>query len=675
MTTKYVIGQEVEIQNQKGIIKFIGNTEFAPGLWVGIELDSSTGRNDGTINGVKYFDCKPSHGIFVRESFLSIQNQNLKFNFDDEMKKKVEVHGLLLETLHKNSALNQKIEELEEKIKQKGQPGKAFLSEQEKRDEIARLQKEKFLLQREIERFTIEKNILKKNIQQLQDILKAEEPKIVVESNLELWSEISKITKQIDEERVQSQVLENKNNSLMQNIQNARQTAKQQNDELKETLKKKEAYIQKVSESKKNLRDLLSSKGYMRRTSSSTRKIKNKIKQLEAEIRAKKKIVLGIELGKSEHKREMEAVLEVPDEIDRSDWETKVMKRHPEILELRERVKPLHRAVSFSRYYCGAKTEVVDGLTKDVVTQLIMQHYDFYDKKEIRHFIEEKTSIQCITDAENLWDLVMGSPNTEEMTIEERYDLFQDRADKMGLDFVMENDTPIWEEGPDNPKNITFSHNKEEEDDSKKVDFLSTISAANINKLVEKLTYEKGGDPKFVQAMLMTYQSFMKPEHLLFKLIQRYQVPPYDSERSESEKDWLRTKDVIQLRVASIINLWIQKHPGDFDAKLISKLERFLSQYLKFDKPGMEEKIRAQINKIKEGEDLFIEKGMTFAEQPPEPKVPANIFSKTLKLSDLDEEEFARQVTLFVFSTFRKIQPSELVLQAWSKPKLKHKAP
>ncbi|KAJ5069581.1 ras guanine nucleotide exchange factor i-related [Anaeramoeba ignava] len=694
MNSQLKIGQKVQVKNQNGIIKFLGNTEFATGFWIGIELETPTGRNDGSINGVKYFECKENHGIFVRESYLFPPKDAFDL-IDDETLRKIEAHGFLLENLAQNSNKKIQLKEFEEQIIKKGEIGKSFLENQKKQDQLSFLKKEKFVSQREIERLTFEENLLKKQILDVEHLIDSDYSKIGFESNLKIWNDFNTINQLIEEERIQVESLESKNRILMQNIENARKTAKKQNEELKNNLKKKEEYMKKIEESKKNLRGLLNSKGLLRHRNSSTKKIKNKIKEVESKIREKKKILIGIEQGKSKHKREMESVLEIHDETDRSDWESRVMKRHPEILELRERIKPVQRAVSFSRYYCGAKTEIIDGLTKEVISQLIMQHYDFYNQKEITKVLEEKTSIQYqedkgklqdsrlmtllqlgIIDSENLWDLVMKSSNTEGMTNEERYELFQDRADKMGLDFILENDTPIWEEGPDNEKNIIWENVKEDEDDStKKVDFLSTISAANINKLIEKLTYEKGTDPKFVQAMLMTYQSFMKPEHLLLKLIQRYQVPVYDAERNESEKDWIKNKDIIQLRVSSIINLWIQKHPGDFDSKLITKLERFLNQHLKFDKPGMEEKIRAQLQKIKAGEKMSLEKGMSFADSPPEPKVPPNIFSKTLRLEDLEEEEFARQITLFVFSVFHEIQPSELVLQAWSKQKLKQKAP
>lgn len=50
--------------NKTGILRFCGTTEFATGIWAGIELDTATGKNNGSVKGVMYFKCPPNHGIF-----------------------------------------------------------------------------------------------------------------------------------------------------------------------------------------------------------------------------------------------------------------------------------------------------------------------------------------------------------------------------------------------------------------------------------------------------------------------------------------------------------------------------------------------------------------------------------------------------------------------------------
>uniref|UniRef100_A0A672QY79 CAP-Gly domain containing linker protein 1 n=1 Tax=Sinocyclocheilus grahami TaxID=75366 RepID=A0A672QY79_SINGR len=57
--------------NKPGVIQFLGETQFAPGQWAGIVLDEPIGKNDGSVSGVRYFQCEPLKGIFTRPSKLS----------------------------------------------------------------------------------------------------------------------------------------------------------------------------------------------------------------------------------------------------------------------------------------------------------------------------------------------------------------------------------------------------------------------------------------------------------------------------------------------------------------------------------------------------------------------------------------------------------------------------
>ncbi|CEP20793.1 Dynactin, 150 kDa isoform AltName: Full=150 kDa dynein-associated polypeptide; AltName: Full=DAP-150; Short=DP-150; AltName: Full=p150-glued [Cyberlindnera jadinii] len=65
------IGERVTFKDLEGVVRFVGETRFAPGLWVGVELTTRNGKNDGSVKGDRYFTCEKDHGIFVRESMLS----------------------------------------------------------------------------------------------------------------------------------------------------------------------------------------------------------------------------------------------------------------------------------------------------------------------------------------------------------------------------------------------------------------------------------------------------------------------------------------------------------------------------------------------------------------------------------------------------------------------------
>mmetsp|Transcript_87441 Transcript_87441/g.245448 ORF Transcript_87441/g.245448 Transcript_87441/m.245448 type:complete len:259 (+) Transcript_87441:65-841(+) len=68
-----VVGARAFVMGKhRGTIRFVGETKFAPGNWIGVELDEPAGKNDGTVQGVSYFKCEPLKGLFCRPSALSV---------------------------------------------------------------------------------------------------------------------------------------------------------------------------------------------------------------------------------------------------------------------------------------------------------------------------------------------------------------------------------------------------------------------------------------------------------------------------------------------------------------------------------------------------------------------------------------------------------------------------
>ncbi|XP_068865435.1 CAP-Gly domain-containing linker protein 4 isoform X3 [Aphelocoma coerulescens] len=62
--------------NEMGTIRYIGPTDFAPGIWLGLELRSAKGKNDGSVGEKRYFTCKLNHGVLVRPSRVTYRGIN-----------------------------------------------------------------------------------------------------------------------------------------------------------------------------------------------------------------------------------------------------------------------------------------------------------------------------------------------------------------------------------------------------------------------------------------------------------------------------------------------------------------------------------------------------------------------------------------------------------------------
>uniref|UniRef100_A0A8C3XHK0 Centrosomal protein 350 n=1 Tax=Cyanoderma ruficeps TaxID=181631 RepID=A0A8C3XHK0_9PASS len=81
--SNFNIGDRVLVSKvQPGTLRFKGLTKFAKGFWAGVELDKPEGNNNGTYDGIKYFDCREKHGIFAPPQKISHITESIDSHLD-----------------------------------------------------------------------------------------------------------------------------------------------------------------------------------------------------------------------------------------------------------------------------------------------------------------------------------------------------------------------------------------------------------------------------------------------------------------------------------------------------------------------------------------------------------------------------------------------------------------
>ena len=63
-----------------GILRYVGVPEFSEGVWCGVVLDQPTGKNNGSVHGIRYFMCEPNCGMFVPINKVEIDTRSRRMH-------------------------------------------------------------------------------------------------------------------------------------------------------------------------------------------------------------------------------------------------------------------------------------------------------------------------------------------------------------------------------------------------------------------------------------------------------------------------------------------------------------------------------------------------------------------------------------------------------------------
>ncbi|KAJ3158322.1 Son of sevenless 2 [Geranomyces michiganensis] len=224
----------------------------------------------------------------------------------------------------------------------------------------------------------------------------------------------------------------------------------------------------------------------------------------------------------------------------------------------------------------------------------------------------------------------------------------------------------IWEE--DGNSNIQLT---------KDASGVSVIGSATLNKLIERLTDEKGEGTsqylEYVRTFLLTYQSFATGAMVLRKLTERYHAP---RNRKTTFASYDHFRLTIQLRVCNVLLQWVKRHPMDFikpkDGKEFwSEAMRFTEDVLAWDQSNLARQIRRNLVKMKDNTHPALAKHLILKSSGR----PGELDPRKLSVFRYAVEDIAQQLTIIEHAFLADILPAELLNQAWSKPDAEVKAP
>ncbi|XP_053604427.1 tubulin-folding cofactor B [Plodia interpunctella] len=71
---------------RRAVVRYNGPLDGAKGLWIGVQYDEPRGKNDGSVNGKRYFTCPPKYGGFVKPVYVTVGDfPEEECNLDDEI--------------------------------------------------------------------------------------------------------------------------------------------------------------------------------------------------------------------------------------------------------------------------------------------------------------------------------------------------------------------------------------------------------------------------------------------------------------------------------------------------------------------------------------------------------------------------------------------------------------
>lgn len=197
------------------------------------------------------------------------------------------------------------------------------------------------------------------------------------------------------------------------------------------------------------------------------------------------------------------------------------------------------------------------------------------------------------------------------------------------------------------------------------------VKGGTLVALVERLTRHDMLDSNFNTTFLITYPSFTSAAELFHQLVRRFTIQPPAGIRGLDHENWVEKKQrLVRMRVLSILKLWLESNwmeNGDQESKaVLQKMHFFAKEVMLPVLPGTSQILSLIETRLRGQEPENKRLVLTMSSHPPVPILPRNM--RRLKFLDIDQFEFARQLTIIEARSYSKLRVVECLSKGWSKP-------
>jgi len=358
--------------------------------------------------------------------------------------------------------------------------------------------------------------------------------------------------------------------------------------------------------------------------------------------------------------------------LPKSMWEAAAMKRHPNLLALTEKLRPISKKKSYGLLVGASRSENKSAISSQSVLQIVMEYLKHLKMDAVVKTIQEESSEKYV-EKSSKEPIMLNLLRVAHRTIKGRDTVWSHNLQQAMQEYDMDPEVVVvdhlrrheeveqlqssWDE-PDGP---TYIQREESVEDKP-----GMIRLGTLNKLIADLTTQTEDDHidmEFSRMFFSVYTRFTSSMTLLEKLIERYDV---EEELLDDEK-WEQLPGT-KARVCQVVQLWVDRYGWDFtkSENLNARLRSFIEGPLSRDgNVGVVKQLKTSmilLQKKKNAPEELTVRGIT----PPEVKLPkfTTVFTE-FNLNSVDEIEMARQLTIIDFHIFSQIQPSELYRRKW----------